>query len=114
MTVPGESESLDRAKIEVVAKLLEKALRTEYEAEAVASLERSYRLLAELISRYDDATQGAPGVRRERRLLKDRRRDKRVAPYNSVRSASPDGGAERYREISDATSPRSEGRAPAG
>jgi hypothetical protein len=105
MDVHGGSGSIDRSKIELVAKLLDKACSTEYEAEAITLVERSYSLLAEVISRYDEQTQGSGNRRRERRLLADRRRGLRAPPYGYVHVESAKEGAERYRQIADATGP---------
>lgn len=108
MDDPGGSGSLDSSKIELVAKLLDKASSTKYEAEALALVERSYSLLAEVISRYDQKTQGGGGRRRERRLLRDRRRGSRSPLYGFVGSDGAKDAAERYRQIADATGPRTD------
>ena len=92
---------LDRSKIDQVAKMMTKARSTEYDAEAVALVERAYSLLARLLSEYDQAS-GAPG-RRERRLIRDRRKGRRDRVYGDRPAAapvvSPSDGTERYREI---------------
>ncbi|HUO49547.1 MAG TPA: DUF2786 domain-containing protein [Acidimicrobiales bacterium] len=99
----GEQQGpgLDRATIDQVAKLMAKARSTEYDPEAVALVERAYSLLAQVLSDYDQVS-GAVG-RRERRLIRDRRRGRRDRVYGERPPASPatspTDGTERYREI---------------
>ena len=98
-----QGTSLDKSKIKLIAKLLEKASSTEYEYEAVALLERSYRLLAEVISNSDVWAQQVDDSPRERRQLGDRRRQRPRSPYASAGFASPTEGAERYRQVAETT-----------
>jgi hypothetical protein len=60
-------------------QLLAKAESTDADAEAVALVERSYRLLAEVITQHDlEQGETVFGLRRrERRLLRDRRAERR-------------------------------------
>jgi hypothetical protein len=68
---------MDRATIEKVAKLLAKAESTNSEPEAIALIEKCYRMLAEVINEYDQRSGDANGPRRrERRHLFDRRRSR--------------------------------------
>jgi hypothetical protein len=96
-----QGSGLDRAAIDQVAKLMAKATSTDYDAEAVALVERAYSLLAGVLSHYDQVS-GTAG-RRERRLIKDRRRGRRDRVYGERPAASPvtspTDGTERYREI---------------
>jgi hypothetical protein len=99
--VEQQGPGLDRATIDQVAKLMAKAKSTEYDAEAVALVERAYSLLARVLSDFDQVS-GAAG-RRERRLIRDRRRGRRDRVYGDRPAASPvaspTDGTERYREI---------------
>ena len=99
----AQGSPLDKSKIKLIAKLLEKACSTEYEFEAVALLERSYRLLAEVISNSDISTEQLGDPPRERRQLGDRRRQRPRSPYASAGFASPTEGAERYRQVAETT-----------
>ena len=67
---------LDRSRLDMALRLLAKAGRTSSGEEAVALAQKCYRLLAEQINQYEDAIDASPvGLRkRERRLLRDRRR----------------------------------------
>jgi hypothetical protein len=106
MNDTGGGGTLDSSKIALVAKLLDKASSTQYEAEALALVERSYSLLAELITRYDHENQGGASRRRERRLLSDRRRGTRSPLFGFVRVGGAKEAAERYRQVADSTDPR--------
>jgi hypothetical protein len=64
---------MSRATLETAAKLLAKAQSTTSDHEAIALVERSYGLLAQVINAYD-LEQGAGSRRRERRRLQERRR----------------------------------------
>jgi hypothetical protein len=96
-----QGSGLDRATIDQVAKMMAKASSTEYDAEAIALVERAYSQLAGVLSDYDQVS-GTAG-RRERRLIKDRRRGRRGRVYGDRPAASPatspTDGTERYREI---------------
>jgi len=100
----GTAGGLDRATVETVAKLMAKAHSTEYDSEAVALIERSYGLLARVLTDYDAAA--GDGRRRERRLMRDRRKGRRDRLYGDRPAASPvvspSDGSERYREVADA------------
>jgi hypothetical protein len=96
---------LDRTTVEVVAKLMAKAQSTGYDSEAVALVERSYSLLARVLSDYDLST-GDGSRRRERRLMRDRRKGRRDRLYGDRPAATPvvsaSDGTERYRQVADA------------
>jgi hypothetical protein len=73
---------MDRSRIRLATQLLLKAESTDADPEAAALVERSYRLLAEVITQHD-LEQGHPVSgprRRERRFLRDRRADRRGKP----------------------------------
>ena len=78
-----QGSGLDRATIDQVAKMMAKARSTEYDAEAVALVERAYSLLARVLSDYDQVSGAAS--RRERRLIRDRRRGRRDRVYGDRR-----------------------------
>jgi hypothetical protein len=90
---------MDRKNMQLAANLLAKALRTDYDAEAIALLQKSYSLLAQVITAYDDsvgpAAQG--GRRRERRLLRDRRATRRLGLFGGPadRKSDPVGAYRR-------------------
>jgi hypothetical protein len=94
---------MDRSKLDTATQLLAKAESTTAPAEAIALVERSYRLLADLINAYaaeTGETDFGPR-RRERRWLRDRRGDarrRRVTP-----SASPADAASGYRSVTSVT-----------
>jgi hypothetical protein len=109
---------MSRELVQTAAKLLAKAQSTTSEYEAIALVERSYGLLAQVINEFDLEHDGSPGSgrRRERRRLHERRRRLRdgtddgsengtgspaligdfIARY---RRASGDGGSSRRRGI---------------
>jgi hypothetical protein len=91
---------MDRKNMELAANLLAKALRTDFDEEAIALLEKSYSLLAKVITAYDDGVGPAtPGTRRrERRLLRDRRATRRLGLFGGPtgRKADP---ASTYRRL---------------
>jgi len=110
----GDVGRIDRSRVEVVAKLMAKAVSTEHDAEAAALVERSYGLLAQVLSDYElHGTGGAAARRRERRLIRDRRRAQRNRVYGTGSSGSPvlsaSDGTERYREIAQDTDTRRDG-----
>jgi hypothetical protein len=109
----GGAGALDRTTVEVVAKLMAKAQSTEYDTEAVALVERSYGLLARVLSDYDLAVDQRGGRRRERRLIRDRRKARRDRLYGDRPAASPvtsaSDGTERYREVADAVRRQADG-----
>ena len=74
--------TVDQSRVRVAMALLAKAQSTDAQPEAAALVERSYRLLAELITQHDQEqgeTLFGPR-RRERRFLRDRRADRRGKP----------------------------------
>jgi hypothetical protein len=110
----GDTGRIDRSRVEVVAKLMAKAVSTEHDAETAALVERSYGLLARVLSDYELNGGGAAGARRrERRLIRDRRRAQRDRLYGTGSSGSPvvsaTDGTERYREIAQDTDRRHDG-----
>ena len=89
---------MDRKNMELAANLLAKALRTDFDPEAIALLEKSYSLLAKVITAYDDSVGPASpgGRRRERRLLRDRRATRRLGLFGTPdRKADPAGAYRR-------------------
>ena len=67
---------IDRKTLDLAGSLIAKAQRTDFNGEAIAFVEKSYSLLAKVITAYDEAVT-PPGTgtrRRERRLLRDRAR----------------------------------------
>jgi hypothetical protein len=88
----ADSRTFDRAQLRLAAQLLAKAEGTEVDVEAVAFIERSYRLLAQVITAHDVAvgdTSFGPR-RRERRLLRDRRAGRpRGGSERAVAAANP-------------------------
>ncbi|HUY22927.1 MAG TPA: hypothetical protein VMV22_11395 [Acidimicrobiales bacterium] len=101
--------------VQTAAKLLAKAQSTTSPPEAIALVERSYGLLARVITAYDQANDCGPR-RRERRLLPDRRRrdrataaggarDNRDMPCRAAESvdryrrAAADGGYSFHRDV---------------
>jgi hypothetical protein len=100
---------MDRKNMELAANLLAKALRTDFEGEAIALVEKSYSLLAKVITAYDDSIGPAPSGtrRRERRLLRDRRATRRLGLFGtSDRKADP---ADAYRRLDQDLQPRDRG-----
>jgi hypothetical protein len=86
---------MSREMIQTAAKLLAKAQSTTSEHEAIALIERSYGLLAQVINAYDLKHDNVPGGprRRERRRLYERRRRPRtddVTTGSDVSSVSSD------------------------
>jgi hypothetical protein len=76
---------MDRRNMELAAQLLAKAQRTDFDAEAIALVEKSYALLAKVITAFDDEadpTHAGPR-RRERRLLRDRRAARRLGLFGT-------------------------------
>jgi hypothetical protein len=83
---------LDRRSMERAANLLAKAQSTSFDAEAIALVEKSYSLLASIITTFDETSDpNTPGVRRrERRLLRDRRATRRFGLFSAPgRGADP-------------------------
>jgi hypothetical protein len=97
---------MSREMVQTAAKLLAKAQSTTSDHEAIALVERSYRLLAKAINAYDaehDNGGGSPR-RRERRRLQERRRRARaetgVRTEETVAGGAVDSIA-RYRGTAD-------------
>jgi hypothetical protein len=95
---------MSREMVQTAAKLLAKAQSTTSDHEAIALVERSYGLLAQVINAYDlehDTVAGGPRRRERRRLYERRRRprsDAGPAPEDSAAgSASPTDVIARYR-----------------
>jgi hypothetical protein len=67
---------MSREMVQTAVKLLAKAQSTTSDYEAIALVERSYALLAQVITAYDleNDTVGGASRRRERRRLRERRR----------------------------------------
>jgi len=101
---------MDRKNIDLAAHLLAKAQRTDFDAEAIALIEKSYSLLAKVITAFDEETadpsHNGPR-RRERRLLRDRRAPRRLALFGvSGRAVDP---AVTYRQSAEELRPRGDG-----
>jgi len=75
---------MSRELVQTAAKLLAKAQSTTSDFEAIALVERSYGLLAQVINAYDQAHDNSPAAmrRRERRRLRERRRRPRSDAVN--------------------------------
>ena len=89
---------IDRKNLELAASLIAKAQRTDFDGEAIALVEKSYSLLAKVITAYDEVEPSPLGTRRrERRLLRDRRATRRRTIFGaSDRQANP---ADAYRQL---------------
>jgi hypothetical protein len=80
---------MGREMVQTAAKLLAKAQSTTSDHEAIALVERSYGLLAQVINAYDeehDTVAGGPRRRERRRLYERRRRpraDSGTAPVDT-------------------------------
>ena len=94
---------MDHESIQKVIKLLSKSETTDSEPEAVALVEKGYRMLAKVINEYDertrDSTQG--GQRRERRLLVERRRSGLPEVFKSVQTDENGVALIRYRNAAE-------------
>lgn len=100
---------IDRRNIEMAANLLAKAQSTDFEPEAIALVEKSYVLLAKVITAFDDVAGASAGAgrRRERRHLRDRRAARRFGIFNGTsRAADP---AVTYRQVADDLEPKAKG-----
>ena len=69
---------MSREMVQTAAKLLAKAQSTTSDHEAIALVERAYRLLAKAINTYDAEHESDAPRRRERRRLLERRRCSRT------------------------------------
>ena len=91
---------MSREVLDTAVKLLAKAQSTPSEHEAIALVERSYGLLAQVINAYDAAHDAGPRRRERRRLLERRRRPRTdadelaPAPLVSAADARDRYGAE--------------------
>jgi hypothetical protein len=101
---------IDRKTLDLAGSLIAKAQRTDFDGEAIALVEKSYSLLAKVITAYDDAV--APTTtgtrRRERRLLRDRRATRRLAIFGS--SDRKANRADAYRELDQNQRPKDDSR----
>jgi hypothetical protein len=92
---------MDRSNIEMAARLLGKAQTTDSEAEMIALVEKSYRLLARSINAFDsDQPRAASRARRrERRLVQDRRAARRASAAEAFAPQRP--SVEMYGQLRD-------------
>jgi hypothetical protein len=100
---------MDRKNMELASQLLAKAQRTDFDAEAIALVEKSYALLAKVITAFDDAVDPSHSGprRRERRLLRDRRATRRLGLFGgSARGVDP---AVTYRQLAEDLRPQGDG-----
>lgn len=92
---------MDRSNMQRAAKLLAKAQGTQFDPEAIALVEKSYRILADVITAYEDEEEetsvDARSGRRERRYLRDRRGKRRLGPYKAPSDAPDPAAAYRQR-----------------
>lgn len=101
---------IDRKALDLAGSLIAKAQRTDFDGEAIAFVEKSYALLAKVITAYDDAvTPPSAGTRRrERRLLRDRRATRRLSIFAfSDRKTNP---ADAYRQLDQDRRPQGDAR----
>lgn len=104
---------MSRPMLDTAAKLLAKAQSTTSAPEAIALVERSYGLLAQVITAYDMEHGDATGElrRRERRRLQDRRRRSSAERASSAEGAAQIASARtgdsiaRYRRVSGGGDP---------
>ena len=81
---------MSRELVQTAAKLLAKAQSTTSDYEAIALVERSYGLLADVINAYDLEHDGKSGARRrERRRLNERRRRARADAVSGADESQP-------------------------
>jgi len=97
---------MDRCDVQTAAKLLAKAQSTVWDAESLALVEKSYRLLAAVLNAADDeaATSAGGPRRRERRYRSDRRAGRRAMTGAAPTSVSDAGGT--YRRMAEGLRPR--------
>lgn len=89
--------TMDREGVRRASRLLEKALSTNSEPEALALVEKAYPILARVINAAEAELAPAPdGRRRERRLVKDRRASRRSDAGTQPRNIP--GAAAAYRD----------------
>jgi hypothetical protein len=96
---------MDRGGVQTAAKLLAKAQSTVWDAESLALVEKSYRLLAAVLNAADDeeATSAGGPRRRERRYRGDRRAGRRAMTAATPTSASEAGVT--YRRMAEGLRP---------
>jgi hypothetical protein len=109
MITAEEGADMDRRNMELAAQLLAKAQRTDFDAEAIALVEKSYSLLAKVITAFDDDVDPAhAGPRkRERRLLRDRRATRRLGLFGG--SGRGVDAARNYRQLAEDLRPQGDG-----
>jgi len=96
---------MDRSGVKTAAKLLAKAESTGWDAEAIALVEKSYRLLAAVLNvAEEDGSADAGPRRRERRHRRDRRAGRR-ASTTAVSASAPDPGVA-YRRLAEGLRPQ--------
>jgi hypothetical protein len=109
MITAEEGANMDRRNMELAAQLLAKAQRTDFDAEAIALVEKSYSLLAKVITAFDDEvdpTHAGPR-KRERRLLRDRRATRRLGLFGG--SGRGVDAARSYRQLAEDLRPQGDG-----
>jgi hypothetical protein len=108
MITAEEGADMDRRNMELAAQLLAKAQRTDFDAEAIALVEKSYSLLAKVITAFDDDVPAHAGPRkRERRLLRDRRATRRLGLFGG--SGRGVDAARNYRQLAEDLRPQGDG-----
>lgn len=109
MITAEEGTDMDRRNMELAAQLLAKAQRTDFDAEAMALVEKSYSLLAKVITAFDDEVDPshAGPRKRERRLLRDRRTTRRLSLFGG--SGRGVDAARSYRQQAEDLRPRGDG-----
>jgi hypothetical protein len=99
---------MDHSNMQTAVKLLAKAQSTNCDAEAFALVDKSYRLLAQVINTADGDLGSGSQPRRERRYRVDRRANRQRAAYAApVRRGDPIGA---YWGMVERSGPRQEGR----
>ncbi len=97
---------MDRCDVQTAAKLLAKAQSTVWDAESLALVEKSYRLLAAVLNAADDerGKRWPSPRRRERRYRSDRRAGRRATTAATPTSVSDAGVS--YRRMAEGLRPR--------
>jgi hypothetical protein len=100
---------MDRQNMDRAAQLLAKAQSTDYEAEAVALMEKCYVLLAGVIAQFEDESERSSERprKRERRHLRDRRAVQRITTFATPRVGADPAGT--YRRSAESTRSRDGG-----
>jgi hypothetical protein len=111
MITAEEGTEMDRRNIDLAAQLLAKAQRTDFDAEAIAFVEKSYSLLAKVITAFDDEVDPNPSGprKRERRLLRDRRAARRHGLFGGGGSGRGVDAARSYRQLTEDRRPQGDG-----